>query len=84
MTEFGKGPLLDASELGAMGYKLILFPLTAFRAAMKAAETTLADLKANGTQKASVAKMQTRAELYELLGYSEYEKRDGIYATTKK
>ena len=52
-----------------MGYRMVLFPLTAFRAAMKAAEDTLRDLFQNGTQKASVPKMQTRAELYDLLEY---------------
>ena len=44
MTEFGKSPLLDVTTLGALGYRLILFPLTAFRVAMKAAEETLTDL----------------------------------------
>lgn len=79
MTEFGKSPLLDVATLGAMGYRLILFPLTAFRAAMKAAEDTLRDLHANGTQQGSVSKMQTRAELYDLLGYTGYEARDKTY-----
>ena len=79
MTEFGKSPLLDVATLGAMGYRLILFPLTAFRAAMKAAEDTLRDLHANGTQQGSVSKMQTRAELYDLLGYTGYEQRDTAY-----
>ncbi|MCI0704910.1 MAG: methylisocitrate lyase, partial [Planctomycetia bacterium] len=79
MTEFGKSPLLDVATLGAMGYRLVLFPLTAFRAAMKAAEDTLRDLFAAGTQKASIPKMQTRAELYDLLGYTGYEERDRAY-----
>jgi methylisocitrate lyase len=79
MTEFGKSPLLDVQTLGAIGYRMILFPLTAFRAAMKAAENTLRDLHANGTQTASVPKMQTRQELYDLLGYTGYEARDKTY-----
>src|SRR5262249_35839957 len=79
MTEFGKSPLLDVATLGAMGYRLVLFPLTAFRVAMKAAEDTLRDLHANRTQKASVAKMQTRQELYDLLSYTGYEERDKAY-----
>jgi methylisocitrate lyase len=79
MTEFGKSPLLDVPTLGAMGYRMVLFPLTAFRVAMKAAEETLADLFRNGTQKGTLAKMQTRAELYDLLGYSGYEERDRRY-----
>ena len=79
MTEFGKSPNLDVATLGTMGYRLILFPLTAFRAAMKAAEDTLRDLLANGVQTASLPKMQTRAELYDLLGYTGYEERDRAY-----
>jgi methylisocitrate lyase len=79
MTEFGRSPNLDAATLGAMGYKLILFPLTAFRAAMKAAEETLLDLFRHGHQRNSLPRMQTRAELYDLLGYSGYEARDRRY-----
>jgi methylisocitrate lyase len=79
MTEFGKSPLIDVESLGRMGYRMILFPLTAFRAAMKAAETTLKDLFAAGTQKASLGNMQTRAELYDLLAYAGYEERDRTY-----
>ena len=82
MTEFGKSPLLDVATLGAIGYRLILFPLTAFRAAMKAAENTLRELHANGTQKARVPDMQTRQELYDLLGYTGYEARDKAYFGT--
>jgi methylisocitrate lyase len=79
MTEFGKSPLLDAAALGSLGYRIILFPLTGFRAAMKAAEEALADLFRQGTQKNSIPRMQTRAELYELLGYQGYEERDKRY-----
>lgn len=79
MTEFGKSELFDAKTLGHMGYKLILFPLTAFRSAMKAAEKTLLDVFQHGTQKASVSHMQTRQELYDLLGYTGYEQRDRSY-----
>lgn len=79
MTEFGKSPLLDVTTLGQMGYRLVLFPLTAFRVAMKAAEDTLRDILKHGTQTASVPEMQTRAELYDLLGYTGYEARDRAY-----
>jgi methylisocitrate lyase len=79
MTEFGRSPNLDADTLGRLGYRLILFPLTAFRTAMMAAENTLADLKAHGHQRNSLNKMMTRAELYELLGYTGYEARDKEY-----
>jgi methylisocitrate lyase len=80
MTEFGKSPNLDVKTLGAMGYRMVLFPLTAFRAAMKAAENTLLELFSTGTQSASLGTMQTRAELYDLLGYSDYEARDRTYS----
>jgi methylisocitrate lyase len=62
-----------------MGYKIVLFPLTAFRAAMKAAEETLTALHRHGTQAGSLLHMQTRAELYDLLGYTGYEERDRAY-----
>ena len=79
MTEFGKSPNLDAATLGAMGYRLVLFPLTAFRGAMKAAADVLLELHAKGHQRESIPKMMTRAELYELLGYTGYESRDRSY-----
>ena len=79
MTEFGKSPNLDVKTLGDLGYRLILFPLTAFRVAMKSAEETLANLAANGHQRDSIPKMQTRAELYDALGYTGYEERDKAY-----
>ena len=79
MTEFGKDPLLTASELGAMGYKMVLYPLTAFRAAMKAAEETLRTLRDAGHQRDALPHMLTRVELYELLGYTGYEERDRAY-----
>jgi methylisocitrate lyase len=82
MTEFGKSPLLDVETLGALGYRLILFPLTIFRVAMRAAEDTLRDLLAHGTQRTSVSKMQSRQELYDTLGYTGYEERDRAYFGT--
>jgi methylisocitrate lyase len=79
MTEFGRSPNLSATELGDLGYKLILYPLTAFRAAMKAAEETLINLMKNGHQRDSIPAMLTRAELYDRLGYTDYETRDKLY-----
>lgn len=79
MTEFGKSPTLSVSEFAAMGYRMVLFPLTAFRVAMRAAEDTLRNLAETGTQAASIPKMMTRAELYDLLGYTGYEERDREY-----
>jgi methylisocitrate lyase len=69
MTEFGKGPLLDFDDLAAMGYRVVLYPVTLLRVAMKAMESTLTMLAADGTQRDLLDLMQTREELYELLGY---------------
>jgi len=79
MTEFGKSPLLGVKELGELGYTMILFPLTAFRVAMRTAEETLQNLFQSGTQAASIGKMMSRGELYDLLGYTAYEARDRAY-----
>ena len=69
MTEFGRSPLLSARQLAAMGYRMVIFPMTAFRVSMHAAENCLRDLKRHGTQKAWIERMQTRDELYKLLDY---------------
>lgn len=79
MTEFGRGPLLPFADLAAMGYRAVLYPLTAFRAAMKAAEATLKALSREGTQSGCLDQMQTRAELYDLLRYGDWEDRDRAY-----
>jgi methylisocitrate lyase len=78
-TEFGRSPNLDVAALGQLGYRMVLFPLTAFRSAMKAAQATLADLAAKGHQRDSLPSMLTRAELYDLLNYAGYEARDRAY-----
>ena len=69
MTEFGRSPLLSFQELADFGYKLVIFPQSAFRVSMKASEEFLRDLKKAGTQSGWVAKMQTREQLYKLLDY---------------
>jgi len=76
MTEFGKTPYLTVKEFEALGYRLVLFPVTALRVAARAIEALLEELKSLGTQQRSLDKMQTRQQLYELLRYAEYEKRD--------
>jgi methylisocitrate lyase len=79
MTEFGKSPLLSASELHDLGYAAVLFPVTLFRLAMKAVERGLAELAATGTQTRLVEEMLTRAELYDLLNYADFDERDRRY-----
>ncbi len=69
MTEFGKSPLLSFQELSDFGYRMVIFPMSAFRVAMKASEEFLRALKKNGAQSDWLEKMQTREELYELLDY---------------
>jgi methylisocitrate lyase len=69
MTEFGKSPLLSFDELAGIGYKMVIFPQSAFRVSMKATGEFLRDLKKSGTQSGWIKKMQTRKELYELLDY---------------
>jgi methylisocitrate lyase len=78
-TEFGRSPNLDVAAFAKLGYRMVLFPLTAFRAALKAANDTLADVKRLGHQRDRLAQMLTRAELYDLLGYADFEKRDREY-----
>ena len=67
MTEFGKSPLLSFQELSDFGYRIVIFPMSAFRVSMKTSEGFFRDLKRRGTQSDWVDKMQTRKELYELL-----------------
>jgi len=70
MTEFGKGPLLTFEQLGDFGYRMVIFPQSAFRVSMKASEEFFAALKRTGTQSDWIHKMQTRQELYDLLDYN--------------
>jgi methylisocitrate lyase len=84
ITEFGKTPLFTVEELRKAGCGIALYPLSAFRAANLAALNVYSDLRAKGTQKASVAQMQTREDLYKYLGYYDYERKlDALFAKTK-
>jgi len=81
ITEFGKTPLYTIRELGDAGVRLALYPLSAFRASAKAALNVYRTLRERGTQKDVIDSMQTRAELYEVLGYHEYERKlDELFA----
>jgi len=75
ITEFGKTPLFTVKELGDAGVRLALYPLSAFRAMSRAAEKVYGELRRQGTQKGVIDAMQTRAELYDVLGYMDYEKK---------
>ncbi len=69
MTEFGKSPLLSLEQLAGLGYRMVIYPQTAFRVSMFATGQMLRDLKSTGTQESWLDRMQTRKELYELLDY---------------
>ena len=73
LTEFGKTPLFTTEELAAVGVAMTLYPLSAFRAMSAAALSVYETIRNDGTQKAVVEKMQTRMELYDVLGYQAYE-----------
>lgn len=72
MTEFGKSPYLSAKQFEEMGYKIVIFPVTALRMALKAVWEYLTILKEKGTQKDLVDRMFTRKELYELIDYDSF------------
>lgn len=79
MTEFGKSPLLSADTLQDLGYDIVIYPMTAFRVAMKAVEDALQDLARHGSQAGLLDRMQTRARLYEVLGYDAYARLDAAW-----
>lgn len=80
LTEFGKTPLFSLAELNDAGVKIALYPLSAFRAMSKAALAVYADIAAKGTQAEQVPHMQTREELYGVLGYHAFEEKlDRLY-----
>ncbi len=81
LTEFGKTPLFTTAELAEVGVRMALYPLSAFRAMSKAALQVYETVRAQGTQQASLADMQERAELYDVLGYQAYEdKLDELFS----
>jgi methylisocitrate lyase len=81
ITEFGQTPLFTVDELRRAGVAMVLYPLSAFRAMNKAAQTVYQSLRQKGTQADVVAMMQTRAELYDAIGYWEYERKlDALFS----
>ena len=75
LTEFGKTPMFTTKELADVGVQMVLYPLSAFRAMSKAAENVYRALREEGTQSGVIETMQTRMELYDVLGYHEYEEK---------
>ncbi|HAI16390.1 MAG: methylisocitrate lyase [Pseudomonadota bacterium] len=81
ITEFGKTPLFNCQELADSGVSMVLYPLSAFRAISKAALEVYQAIAINGDQRAVLEKMQTRAELYKVLGYHAYEEKiDALFS----
>jgi methylisocitrate lyase len=76
MTEFGKTPYITAGEFRKMGYSMVIFPVTAFRASMKAAREALVRLKDEGTQEHFLRSLMSRKEFYDLIDYYRYEEAD--------
>ncbi|HEU0200098.1 MAG TPA: isocitrate lyase/phosphoenolpyruvate mutase family protein, partial [Burkholderiaceae bacterium] len=84
ITEFGKTPLFTVEELRSAGVAIVLYPLSAFRAMNKAAETVYQAIRRDGTQKNVLPLMQTREELYDRINYHAYEKHlDALFAARK-
>jgi methylisocitrate lyase len=82
MTEFGRTPFFTASEFEAMGYKMVIWPVSSLRVANKAQEKLYAAIKKDGGTQNMVDAMQTRAELYATIGYHDYEALDASIVTT--
>jgi methylisocitrate lyase len=82
LTEFGKTPLFTVADMRAAGVAMVLYPLSAFRAASAAAANVYQTIRRDGTQQAAVPTMQTRAELYDVLDYHAYEQKlDQLFKT---
>ena len=84
ITEFGATPLFTRDELASVGVAIQLYPLSAFRAANKAAESVYTSIRQNGHQQDVIELMQTRAELYDRIGYHAFEQKlDALFAANK-
>jgi methylisocitrate lyase len=82
MTEFGRTPFFTAAEFETFGYKMVIWPVSALRVAAKAQELFYRSLEIDGGAHHQVDRMQTRAELYETIGYADYENLDASIVTT--
>ncbi|MDY3331699.1 MAG: methylisocitrate lyase [Pelistega sp.] len=84
ITEFGATPLFSVEELSSVGVGMVLYPLSAFRAMNKAAETVYTSIRKNGHQRNVIDIMQTREELYDRIGYHAFEQKlDALFAKNK-
>jgi methylisocitrate lyase len=76
MTEFGKTPYISAERFAQMGYKIVIFPMTAFRGALKTVRDIYYTLKREGTQKGILDDLMSRDEIYSLIDYYAYQEAD--------
>ena len=76
MTEFGKTEFISVSQFKRMGYKMVIFPVTTFRAMMRAVQLSLSELASKGTQKGFLGDLMTREEFYDLIRYDSYARDD--------
>jgi methylisocitrate lyase len=84
LTEFGRTPLFTVEELAAAGIRMALYPLSAFRAMAQAANGVYREIRARGTQRGVLPALQTRDELYAVLGYHDYERKlDELFASDR-
>jgi methylisocitrate lyase len=84
ITEFGQTPLFTVNELASVNVDIVLYPLSAFRAMNKAAELTYRTLRTEGSQQSIIGNMQTRKELYDSIGYWDFERKlDELFAKSK-
>jgi methylisocitrate lyase len=82
MTEFGRTPFFSAAQFEAMGYKMVIWPVSALRVANRAQDELYAVLRRDGTTEPMLERMQTRAELYATIGYHDFEQLDASIART--
>ncbi|MGI9411953.1 MAG: isocitrate lyase/phosphoenolpyruvate mutase family protein, partial [Hyphomicrobiaceae bacterium] len=82
MTEFGRTPYFTANEFEAMGYKMVIWPVSSFRVAAKAQAELYAAIKRDGGTHGMLERMQTRKELYEIIGYHNFEALDQAIIAT--
>jgi methylisocitrate lyase len=82
MTEFGRTPFFTVKEFEAMGYRMIIWPVSSLRMAAKAQDKLYAALRRDGSAKSLLPEMLTRQELYALIGYSDYEALDATLVKT--
>jgi len=82
MTEFGRTPYFTAAEFEAMGYRMVIWPVSALRMAARAQEELYAAVRREDGPRSLIGRMQTRQELYETIAYSEYEALDASIVKT--